>query len=86
MFTWILIILAVAFVFGVIKIEQIKEFYKKHEPKVKEVLNNAKTIVEEKANEIKMKAEAAKSTTTSNEAPKPAAPIANNQSSDNQAN
>ena len=53
MFTWILIIIAIAFIFGVIKIEQVKDFAKKYEPKARELFNKTKTIVEQKIAETK---------------------------------
>lgn len=95
MFTWILIAFVVALIFGVIKIEQIKEFVKKYEPKARELakkyepqarelLNKAKTVVEEKTAEIKKKSEENKAqTTVENKTAEPAeAPKA--ESSENQ--
>ncbi len=52
MFTWILIALAIAFIFGVIKIETVKELAKKYEPQARELFNKAKTTVEAKAAEL----------------------------------
>ena len=52
MFTWILIIIALAFIFGVIKIEQLKDFAKKHEPKAREIFNKTTSFVKEKSAEI----------------------------------
>ena len=53
MFTWILIALALAFIFGVIKVETVKNLAKKYEPKARELFNKSKTFVESKASEIK---------------------------------
>lgn len=60
MFTWILIILAIAFIFGVIKVEQVKAFAKKHEPKARELLDKTTTFVKEKSAEISKNIEAQK--------------------------
>ena len=37
MFTWILIALAIAVIFGVIKIDKLKELFKKYEPQAREL-------------------------------------------------
>ncbi len=60
MFTWILIILTVAFIFGVIKVEQIKSFAQKYEPKARELINKTTTFVKEKSTEISKNIEAQK--------------------------
>lgn len=52
MFTWILIILAIAFIFGVIKVDQIKDLIKKHEPKVREIADKTTTFIKQKYAEI----------------------------------
>ena len=74
MFTWSLIILAIALSFGVVKIEQIKDVAKKYEPKARELFNKAKTVVEQKIAEAKKNNEAKKAastpTTTKNKAEK----------------
>ena len=62
MFTWLLIIIAIAFIFGVIKVEQVKNFVKKHEPKVRELFNKTKTIIEQKIAETKKDIENKKAT------------------------
>ena len=64
MFTWILIIIAIAFIFGVIKVEQVKEFAKKNEPKARELLNKTTTFIKEKSAEINKNIEAKKNSTT----------------------
>ena len=63
MFTWILIILAVAFIFGVIKIEHIKDFTQKYGPKARNLLNKAKNVIEEKTAELKKNNETKKTET-----------------------
>ena len=60
MFTWILIAIVIAFIFGVIKVEQVKNAAKKYGPQAREILNKAKTTVEEKASEIKKNIDAKK--------------------------
>ena len=60
MFTWILIIITIAFIFGVIKVEQVKDFAKKHEPKAREIFNKTTTFVKEKSAEISKNIEAQK--------------------------
>ena len=46
MFTWILIALAIAFIFGIIKVETLKALAKKYEPQARELFNKSKTFVE----------------------------------------
>lgn len=74
MFTWILIAIIIAFIFGVIKVEQVKNAAKKYAPQAKELLNKAKATVEAKATEIKKNIDAKKSQSNTNnkvaEAPK----------------
>lgn len=53
MFTWILIALAIAFIFGVIKVETIKDATKKYEPQIRELFNKTKAAIEAKAAEVK---------------------------------
>lgn len=53
MFSWILIALAIAVIFGVIKIDDLKPFIQKWLPKLKEIFNQAKSKVEAKAAELK---------------------------------
>ena len=53
MFSWILIAFAVAVIFGVIKIDDVKPFIQKWLPKLKELFNQAKSQVEAKAAELK---------------------------------
>lgn len=53
MFTWILIIFTICLIFGVIKIEQIKDLIKKYGPEVRQTLSKTKDIVVQKASEIK---------------------------------
>ena len=60
MFTWILIALIIAFIFGVIKIEQVKDLAKKYGPQARELFNKAKDTVEAKATEIKKTIDAKK--------------------------
>ena len=76
MFTWILIAIVIAFIFGVIKVEQVKSAAKKYGPQARELLNKAKTTVEEKATEIKKNIDAKKAQMTAGnkatEATKPA--------------
>ncbi len=70
MFTWILIALAIAFIFGVIKVETVKELAKKYEPQAREIFNKAKTTIEAKAAELKKNNEtnsASQSKNTNNE-------------------
>lgn len=97
MFTWILIIFTIALIFGVIKIDQIKELIKKYEPQARELakkyepqarelLNKAKTVVEEKAAELKKNNEA-KSTPANHEAPvSEVVEAPKNENNDNQTN
>ena len=71
MFTWILIALAIAFIFGVIKVEQVKDAAKKYGPQARELLNKAKNTVEAKASEIKKNIDAKKAqSATENKAEK----------------
>ena len=49
MFTWILIAFAIALIFGVIKIEQLKSLAEKAEPKMKELWEK----IVAKSNELK---------------------------------
>ena len=53
MFSWILIAFAVAVIFGVIKIDDLKLFIQKCLPKLKELFYQAKKQIEAKATEIK---------------------------------
>ena len=53
MFSWILIAFAVAVIFGVIKIDDVKPFIQKWLPKLKDLFNQAKSQVEAKAAELK---------------------------------
>ena len=62
MLTWILIAFAIALIFGVIKIEQIKSIFSKVEPQLREYTKKAKNwsetkVAELKANDEKHKAE-----------------------------
>ena len=63
MFTWILIAIAIAFIFGVIKVENLKELAKKYEPQARALFNKTKTFIETKIAEIK-KNSATKSAST----------------------
>lgn len=53
MFEWILIAFVIALIFGVIKIDQIKAFATKIEPKARELFNTAKKWTEAKTAEMK---------------------------------
>ena len=44
MLTWILIAFAIALIFGVIKIEQIKSIFSKVEPQIREYTQKAKNV------------------------------------------
>lgn len=64
MFTWILIAVAIAFIFGVIKVEQVKDFAKKCESEARKLFNKTKDIVTEKVAEAKKKSESQKTAST----------------------
>lgn len=66
MFTWILIAIVIAFIFGVIKVEQVKNAANKYAPQARELLNKAKTAVEEKAAKLKKNNETTAQTTVEN--------------------
>ena len=70
MFSWILIILAISFIFGVIKVEQIKNTIKKYEPKVREILNIIKTFINQKIAETKQNKKTVNPTIQNNSAKK----------------
>ena len=67
MFTWILIALVIAFIFGVIKIEQVKDAAKKYGPQARDLFNKAKDTVEAKAIEIKKTIDARKAQSAEND-------------------
>ena len=65
MLTWILIAFAIALIFGVIKIEQLKSIFSKIEPQLREYTKKAKNWSESKVAELK--ANEGKKTSENNE-------------------
>ncbi|MCQ2741459.1 MAG: hypothetical protein MJ210_05035, partial [Alphaproteobacteria bacterium] len=51
--TWIVIAFVICVIFGIIKVDDVKNFVAKWSPKAKEVLAQAKVIAEKKAEELK---------------------------------
>ena len=55
--TWIVIAFIIAIIFGIIKVEDVKEFTAKWTPKIKKLFFQIKDIVTKKAEELKESAE-----------------------------
>ncbi len=53
MFSWILIAFVIAVIFGVIKLDELKEIATKWLPRLKELFNQAKQHLETKSSELK---------------------------------
>ncbi len=69
MLEWIVIIVAIAFIFGVIKTDHIKDQWQKWQPRLIELFSKAKTWSEAKAKEAKAFAESKKNVLAKNSQP-----------------